>query len=143
MTRRYKRGFTLMELMIVIALIAILAVAGSGSYLGSLKRGRDTRRKSDVKQIQKALELYMQDQSIAAYPLALSDISACNIASTYMSKMPCNNFTTSREYIYVRGLSDTATYTLTACLENATDDERDAVPNADCGGNASYTIIQP
>ena len=56
-----KKGFTLMEILIAIAIIAILTAIGIVSY-GSINRGaRNAKRKSDVGQIQSALELYRSD----------------------------------------------------------------------------------
>lgn len=53
-----KKGFTLLELLVVIAIIAILASVGLGSYTRSQRKARDARRRSDLKQIQNALEQY-------------------------------------------------------------------------------------
>ena len=56
-----KKGFTLMEILIAIAIIAILTAIGIVSY-GSINRGaRNAKRKSDIGQIQSALELYRSD----------------------------------------------------------------------------------
>ncbi len=54
-------GFTLIELLLVLAIIAIMATFIMMNIQASLGRGRDARRKSDLKQIQNALELYHQD----------------------------------------------------------------------------------
>jgi len=58
---RSNRGFTLLELLIVIALISILVVAAAVSYSESQKRARDTLRRSDLQKIALALEEYYQD----------------------------------------------------------------------------------
>ena len=52
------RGFTLVEILIVVGIIGLLAsVVLSG--LGSTRaRGRDARRIADIRQAQQALELY-------------------------------------------------------------------------------------
>ena len=56
-----KKGFTLMEILIAIAIIAILTAIGIVSY-GSINKGaRNAKRKSDIGQIQSALELYRSD----------------------------------------------------------------------------------
>jgi prepilin-type N-terminal cleavage/methylation domain-containing protein len=49
-------GFTLIELMIVIAIIAILATLGVTNFSSALRRARDAKRQSDIVAVQKALE---------------------------------------------------------------------------------------
>ncbi|NOY14771.1 MAG: type II secretion system protein [bacterium] len=51
-------GFTLLELLVVITIIAILAAIGLGNYTRTLSRGRDARRRADLKAVQNALEQY-------------------------------------------------------------------------------------
>lgn len=53
-----KNGFTLLELLIVIALVAALTLTGFTNYFSSLKKGRDAKRKQDLKFIQQAMEQY-------------------------------------------------------------------------------------
>ncbi|MEK7120637.1 MAG: prepilin-type N-terminal cleavage/methylation domain-containing protein [Patescibacteria group bacterium] len=54
-------GFTLIELMVVIALIGILASVILASFSSVRERNRDSKRLSDVREIQKALSLYQID----------------------------------------------------------------------------------
>ena len=54
-------GFTVVELLIVIIVIAILAAIAITTYSGIQRRSRDVARQSDVTTIQKALELYRMD----------------------------------------------------------------------------------
>jgi len=63
-----RRGFTLLELLISIALLAILVLLMSGNFSTTLKRGRDTKRKADLNQLQKVLETYYEETH--AYPVA-------------------------------------------------------------------------
>jgi prepilin-type N-terminal cleavage/methylation domain-containing protein len=44
-------GFTLIELMVVMAIIAILATAGLSAYTGYIKKSRDTVRIADLNAI--------------------------------------------------------------------------------------------
>ena len=66
-----ERGFTLMELLIVIVLLGILATLGLSSFKSSQTKSRDTKRKGDLKSISTALEIYYNDKG--RYPNDASD----------------------------------------------------------------------
>lgn len=58
------QGFTLVELLVVIAIIAILAVVGITVYSGVQKGARDAKRKADVDAISQAYEShYLQNDA--------------------------------------------------------------------------------
>lgn len=59
---RKQAGFTIVELLIVIVVIAILAAITIVAYNGIQQRSRDAIRVSDLKGVQKALELFYIDQ---------------------------------------------------------------------------------
>jgi len=61
-----RRGFTIVELLIVIVVIAILAAISIVAYNGVQQRARDSQRSSDIAAIKKALELYRIDNG--GYP---------------------------------------------------------------------------
>jgi type II secretion system protein G len=61
-----QRGFTIVELLIVIVVIGILAAITIVAYNGIQKRASDTRRRSDIEIITKALEMYYID--VGRYP---------------------------------------------------------------------------
>jgi general secretion pathway protein G len=80
---RFKKGFTLVELLIVISILGILVTIGLVSFRTAQARGRDTARKSDLKQIAAALELYNADYN--KYPDAANGI----ILSCPSPNTPC------------------------------------------------------
>lgn len=56
-------GFTIVELLIVVVVIAILAAITIVSYSGVTRRASNSERQSDIAAIQKALEMYYIDNS--------------------------------------------------------------------------------
>jgi len=69
-----KKGFTLIELMIVIAIIAILAAILVPNFLRARAQGQFTQCQSNCKNIGTALEMYSTDHS-GHYPEGSSALS--------------------------------------------------------------------
>lgn len=63
-----RQGFTIVELLIVIVVIAILATISVVAYNGIQGRARDSGRQQDIRQLTRALELYYIDNG--EYPTA-------------------------------------------------------------------------
>lgn len=140
-------GFTLIELLVVIGIIGVLSALLLPNFMGARERARDAQRKSDIKQIQKALEMYKGDQSAPAYPGALP---TCGVAwtvgaNTYMSKFPCDPLdgTTPYHYTIPRVVGDTLTYSLYACLENKSDPDGTTTTEDICSSGKKYEITEP
>ena len=75
-----KSGFTLVELLIVIVIIAILAAITIVAYNGITNRANDSAEKSAVNQFQQLLEMYNADNS--QYPKFCStDNTGCDITT--------------------------------------------------------------
>ena len=53
-----KKGFTLLELLVVIGIIAVLISMAAVSYSSAQKKARDARRRADISAIQKGMEQY-------------------------------------------------------------------------------------
>lgn len=135
---QFKKGFTLIELLMVISIIAILTLLATYSYNNAQIRARDAKRKSDVKNIQKALQLYFEDND--GYPTTIDSTQI----GTYINPIPSDPKTNST-YIYSpTGCTTNCTsYTLTACLENPNDPTKEAVTNSICSTPSSYAITNP
>lgn len=102
------KGFTLAELLIVIAIIGILSSVVIASLAPARAKGRDANRISEIKSMQLALELYY-DANGNAYPASLS-----SLAPTFISSVP--NDPQGGSYLYEQ-LASGADYHLGANLE--------------------------
>ncbi len=58
-----EKGFTLIELMVVIVIIAILAAVALPNFMGATERARESAVRSAMKTIQTALEMYATEHS--------------------------------------------------------------------------------
>lgn len=149
-----RKGFTLLEMLVVISIIGVLAALVVPNFNVARERARDVQRKNDVKQIQKALELYRQDSTTGVFPTApvmngsiLVNVnycwfpavvgvytgSTCGNNIPYMNKIPGDPLSQASAVIpYIYSVNGTGTsYTLCACLENKTDTE--GVATGTCG----------
>jgi type II secretion system protein G len=70
------KGFTLIELLVVISIIGILTGLVTSNLTSSQARGRDGKRKSDLKAIATALEIYYNDYN--TYPAPRSNTTCAN-----------------------------------------------------------------
>ena len=130
-------GFTIIELLVVISIIGLLSTI-SVVVLGSArKKGRDSKRVSDIKQIQTALNLYFDEKGI--YPNSDTPITLgigtnlvlcdggfkettssgdCPLGKIYMTKIPSNPSPNGLSYSYTSPSSNTDTYSLSFALED-------------------------
>ena len=139
-----ERGFTLIELLVSISIIAILTALLTANFVGVRQRGRDGQRKSNLYQLQAALELYRSDNGI--YPLTAAMTTCGGTLSSggtvYIQKIPCDP-STSAAYRYTS--SNGTSYTLFACLENDNDSDKDTDPAdaSNCTGTVPFKLTNP
>jgi prepilin-type N-terminal cleavage/methylation domain-containing protein len=136
------KGFTLIELLVVISIIGILATLLIANIGGVRARARDARRKNDISQIQKALEMYKNSQKPPEYPAGSGEVTVLEgaLETDYMQDVPhdpkCSYNSTDDvwectgdwpDYYYTLDETDSLKYTLWTCLENKSDQQKDAV----------------
>ena len=129
--KNFRRGFTLIELLIVIAIIGVLAALLMANFVGVRERARDAQRKSDLRQIQSALELYRADKG--TYPDAISCgniFSDVTVTTTYMSKVPCDPLNTAPFVYTYTSVNSNSGYYIYTCLENINDSQKDTSNNS-------------
>ena len=154
MTSGLEAGVTLLELLVVMAIMGTLAgaIVMLINPRGQIGKANDARRKSDLNQISKALEIYYQDNN--SYPehtaggYQISGGAWGGEWSSYMAKVPADQ-TAGRTYVY---FSTGQSYYLYAYLEAANDPQ---MCNADgtrcdswaanlitsnCGGTCNYGV---
>lgn len=120
-----KKGFTLIEMLVVISIIGILTTLALASFIGIQKQARDTRRKSDLKQYQTSLEEYANknDGLYPAYPTTTSaDVTLCSdLSLTNCPTDPKNESPYLYKYVTDGTVGDTATiYSLWTTIEGKT-----------------------
>lgn len=110
------KGFTLVELMIVITVIAILATIGVMSFNRVQKQARDTKRKGDLRALYTALQAYYTENQFS-YPATLAGLTPTFIPSVPTDPIP------AQSYVYNYG-----TYSYSICAQSET-------------GGASYWVV--
>ncbi len=118
-----KKGFTIIELLIVVAIISLIATLTLVRFQTVQKRGRDTRRQADVTAIAQALNLYNNDFS--GYPVFTGFITSSDAMSVAIKNAramsavpidPINGVFDSVDYRY-QYTSDGVVFEIQYCLE--------------------------
>lgn len=145
-------GFTLMEMIIVVAIMLILTGIGFSNYIFSIAKSHDARRKSDLATIAKAIQAFAND--FGSYPLAASGkLIACDYNNTgliacvwgqpmaafinnkvvsYLGELPADP-DGDQNYYYEAG-ADGNSFSLYAALENDQDPSYRTSLTQACGG---------
>lgn len=143
--QKENKGFTLVELLVVISIIGVVMGLSLFGLGGARKSGRDAKRKSDLEQIRSALELYRSD--CGSYPLTLGSNLVgdgvkigCDVTNVYMTSTPKDTLEPSHKYLYV---SNGKTYELCASLEQGEDSVLCGT-SASCGSETcNYKVTNP
>ena len=84
-------GFTLVELMIVMAIVGVLAVVAIPSYVGAVRQAREAVLKEDLHVMRAAIDSYTADKQKA--PQSLEDL----VNEGYLRKIPVDPMTRTTE----------------------------------------------
>lgn len=149
----FQRGFTLAGFLIVIVVIGILAagIISIVNPVASFQKAQDARRKSDLSQMQKALERYYQD--IGSYPpnfgqndyrikgLDGNTVNWGNPWLPYMGVLPADP-SSSKKYVYV---STGQAYFIYASLDREATSLSNFPSGASCGSGVrcNYGVSSP
>jgi general secretion pathway protein G len=97
MKTRSQRGFTLVELMVVIVLIGLLAGTVGVGVFGILGKGKKTITQNQIKAFKEAIDLYYIEKH--QHPAALEDLTTPNDeGEPFMEDIPKDPW--DEEYIY-------------------------------------------
>lgn len=134
----FKRGFTLIELMVVIVIIGILATLGLVTYRNALIRSRDSRAIGGVKDIISALEQQKAAEGINAYYKDLGT-SGATCGGTISSDFTVPTGNPNAFKCYAKGSTSLTrtSYCVSVLMEN---DKNGNCGACDCTGTAcTYT----
>lgn len=90
-----KNGFTLVEIMITVAIMAVLVAISASIYSGVQKSNRDQARVRDLQTIKQALEMYRSDKGV--YPTDAENELTLN--EKYLTTWPADPVA-NQSYIY-------------------------------------------
>ena len=150
-----KKGFSLIELLIVIAIMAILGSLALGAFSTARKQGRDTTRKADLAQYKVALEQYYTANG--SYPTTGGGVhdsettsgsifTANGPLSSYLGGSPPRGLSIPTKKYYF--ISDVTNFVVQADLEVGTcweicSNGRSGSLSAVCSSSASTTCHVP
>ena len=130
-----KRGFTLIELMIVVAVVGILAAIAYPSYTDSVRKARRTDAKSALTEAAQKLEIFYARNS--SYSADLTDIGYNN--PNWNAVPP--NVPNNQRYYQIRVMSPNGACPITSCYKlrarkrAGTDQVNDSVRNYELWSN--------
>lgn len=141
MKLRYNSGFTLVELMVVMVILAIMASIMWSNFSNSIIKGKDSKRKQDLQSVVKSIEVYYNDMRMYPTPGQINWgqplVNPSITGVVYMQKLPSEATASDNPYCYQS--DDGGYYKIYAKLENTNDTGPGvlSIP-VSCGGKSGY-----
>ena len=92
-----ERGFTLLEMVMVMTIIVVLAVVGVASYQHLQQKARETVLRQDLKTMRKLIDDYATDRE--HLPQSVKDL----VDLGYMREVPVDPFTSEADWDEIQG----------------------------------------
>ena len=89
--RKKDAGFTLVELMIVMAIVGVLMAVAIPSYLGAVRQAREAVLKEDLHVLRSAIDSFTADKQKA--PQSLDDL----VSEGYLKEIPVDPMTRAKD----------------------------------------------
>jgi general secretion pathway protein G len=86
-TNRKHRGFTLVELLVVLSILALLLTLAVPRYFNSIEKAKDATLKQDLNTLRESIDKYYADNG--KYPNSLDDL----VEHKYIRKLPVDPIT--------------------------------------------------
>jgi type IV pilus assembly protein PilE len=136
---RQQRGFTLIEVMVVVAIVAILAGIALPSYTDYVKRGKIQEATTNLLTMRTKLEQYYQDQKSYALACAAGTVAPLPADQKYFT-ITCPTLSATAYTVRATGIGDLTGFVYEINQANARSSTVTGVSG--WSGNASCWVIR-
>jgi general secretion pathway protein G len=116
---RRSNGFTMIELMVTLAIVATILTVAAPRYFGNIDKTKESVLREDLYILRDAIDKYYADKN--RYPNELNDL----VTAKYIRKIPVDPFTQSANSWVVIPAEDPSLGTVSDVRSSATNTARD------------------